>query len=318
MMRLVRAACACAAAAVLSWHSPAAAADPAIAREQLKIGYTLAQRGKCDEALPHLVESLRLDPKAITLINLADCEEKTGKLADAMAHWVDARARAQAEGARLIEEEAERRATALEPRLARLTIVLAPGAPRDAIVERDGIALGAPSLGIPLPLDPGSHSIVVKAKDRVDATTQVTIAEGDARRVEVDVGAVMAPPSALPLHREEASRSGPLSPLVVVGFGAALTGLTVGTITGILALNAGRDAERACPTLRCDAKTLDEIETGRTMGTVSSIGFVVAGAGAAVGVVGLLSGPRRQGPRSPSASVGLSVGPSSVTLRGRF
>src|SRR5262245_53786122 len=118
VMRLVRA-CAIAAAVVL-WQLPAVAGDPAIAREQLKIGYTLAQEGKCDEAVPHLTESLRLDPKAITLINLADCEEKVGKLADAMGHWVDARARAQAEGSRPIEEEATQRATALEPRLARL------------------------------------------------------------------------------------------------------------------------------------------------------------------------------------------------------
>src|SRR5690349_17832828 len=142
--------------------STAFAGDPAAAREQLKIGYTLAQGGKCAEALPHLQESLRLDAKAITLINLADCEEKVGKLTDAMSHWVDARARAQSEGNAGIHEEAERRAKELDPRLARLTIRLAPTAPPDAKVERDGIVLGVPSMGIPLPVDPGAHTVTVK------------------------------------------------------------------------------------------------------------------------------------------------------------
>ena len=86
------------ASALLFASSSAHAGDPAAAREQVKLGYQLAQDGKCEEAIPHFVESLRLDAKAITLINLASCEEKTAKLADALGHWVEARARAQAEG----------------------------------------------------------------------------------------------------------------------------------------------------------------------------------------------------------------------------
>src|SRR4051812_7852759 len=98
------------ACALLFASSPARAGDPAAAREQVKLGYQLAQDGKCVEAIPHFVESLRLDVKAVTLINLAACEEKTQKLADALGHWVEARARAQAEGNARIEEEAENKA----------------------------------------------------------------------------------------------------------------------------------------------------------------------------------------------------------------
>lgn len=316
-MRLLRA-CAVASAIVLSWQVPAAAGDPALAREQLKIGYLLAQEGKCNEALPHLLESLRLDPKAITLINLADCEEKVGKLTEAVGHWVDARVRAQAEGARPIEEEAEKRSTALEPRLPRLTIVLAPGVPKDAVVERDGIGLGAPSLGIPLPLDPGAHSIVVRANGRLDRTTQVTVGEGEVKRIEVGVGDSVAPPVALsPAMRDEAPTPRSSSPLVFVGFGAAALGLTVGTITGIIALDAARDAEKACPTLRCDPKTLDDVEAGRTMGTISTAGFIIAGVGTAIGIYGLLSGEKGS-PKKTDASIGVSAAPSFVGLRGRF
>ncbi|MBX3202463.1 MAG: hypothetical protein KF894_30335 [Labilithrix sp.] len=305
------------AAAVLLWQLPAAAGDPVTAREQLKIGYLLAQENKCDEALPHLVESLRLDPKAITLINLADCEEKVGKLSDAMGHWVDARARAQSEGLRPIEEEATARATALEPRLARLTIVLAPSAPKDAVVERDGVVLGAPSMGVALPLDPGAHTILVRVQGREDATTQLTLGEGEAKRVELQAGAPRAGAPLTPPPAREPASSSALSPLVFVGFGVAAAGLAAGSVTGLMALGAGSDAKAACPDLRCrDASALDDVEAGRTLGTVSTISFIVAGAGAAVGVYGLLWA--KPSATKPSPSVGVSVAPTSVALRGSF
>jgi hypothetical protein len=310
------------AAAVVFWQFPAAAGDPAIAREQLKVGYTLAQEGKCEEAIPHFVESLRLDPKAITLINLADCEEKVGKFADAMGHWVDARVRAQAESARPIEEEAETRANALDPRLARLTIVLAPTAPKDAVVERDGIVLGSPSLGIPLPVDPGGHAIVVKAKGHPDSTAQVNLLEGEQKRVEVDAGGGAAPVTPSPgsgiVEAPPPTTSSSLSPLVFVGFGVAAAGLAVGGITGLMALNAGSEAEKDCPTLRCDQKTLDDIESGRTLGTISTIGFVVAGAGAALGIYGLVSGGSKGTPAKSDPSVAVSFAPTGMALRGTF
>lgn len=309
---------ACVIAAAVLWQLPAAAGDPTIAREQLKIGYMLAQEGKCDEALPHLEESLRLDPKPITLINLADCEEKLGKLTDAMSHWVDARARAQAERLRPIEEEATVRATTLEPRLPRLTIVLSPRAPTDTIVERDGRTLGAPSIGIPLPVDPGRHAIVVRAKGREDATVLVDLGEGESTRVEVEPGAVVASAIAVtePPTVGVAPRGRATSPLAFVGFGAAVVGAAVGSVTGIMALGAGADAKSACPDQRCrDPRALDDVRAGQTLGTVSTIAFVAAGVGAAVGVYGLLWGGK-SGRRD--ASVGVSFGPADVAIRGTF
>lgn len=298
-----------------------------VAREQLKIGYGLAQEGKCDKALPHFLESLRLDPKAITLINLADCEEQLGKLADALGHWVDARSRAQSEGARAIEEEAERRANALEPRLARLTIALAPNAPKDAVVERDGIALGRPSLGIPLPLDPGRHRLVVKARGYPNGVLEVNLGEGEAKSVEVDVGGPPLgqepppPPAPGPDEPRPTTGASP-SALVFVGFGAALAGIAVGTVTGMMAIGAGNSAEASCPNQRCATQAEldavnDELASGRTMGTVSTVAFVVAGVGAAVGVAGLLAGSKVS-PKKSDPSVGVSMSPSFLSLRGRF
>jgi hypothetical protein len=303
--------------ALMLASSHARAGDPAAAREQVKIGYGLAQEGKCADAIPHFAESLRLDPKAITLINLAQCEEKTGKLADALGHWVEARAKAQAEGNVAIESEAEKRARVLEPKLPKLSIVLAgaAGSAPGAEVVRDGIVLGPASMGVPLPVNPGAHTLVVRAKDREDTTETVTIAEGETKRVELKLGAakkVVAAPVTSPAAKE--NETGGTSPLVYLGFGVALVGVGVGSVTGILAIGRGSDAKNACPEGVC--KTADDEDAakgGQTLGTISTIGFIVGGVGAAVGIYGLVWGK----PKS-SASVAVSVGPTGGGLRGTF
>lgn len=296
----------------LGSSSAARAGDPVAAREQVKLGYQLAQDGKCEAAIPHFVESLKLDVKAITLINLASCEEKTSRLADALGHWVEARARAQAEGNAGIEEEAEKRAKALEPRLPKLTVAV-PGAPADLEVTRDGVALGAASMGIALPVNPGAHTLVVHAKGHEDRTEIVTLAEGETKRVDLKMGAVkIEKPAASGAPGAEREPRG-MSPLVFVGFGTAIAGVGVGTVTGILAFGKASTARDACPNERCTPAGIEAVDSGRTLATVSTIGFIVGGVGAGVGLYGLLLGKP-----AASSSVAVSLGPTGGALRGTF
>jgi hypothetical protein len=305
----------------------ARAGDAAAARELLKEGYALAQQGKCDEAIPHLLESLKLESKAITLINLADCEEKSGRLADALGHWVDARARAVAEGNGPIELEAEKRAKALEPRLPRLVVAVREGTPAGATVLRDGVALGDVSLGVPLPVNPGAHTVEVKAEGFADSVTEVSLDEGEEKRIEVAVGeplpaeAGAAVPGA-PDGRDAGptTRTGGPGPLVWAGFGVAGAGLAVGTVTGLMALGKASAVKTACPGGECrDQAALDDVSAGRTLGTVSTVAFVVGGVGALVGIYGLVSGGgARTGAATTKPHVALDLGPTGGGLRGTF
>ena len=298
--------------AVLVAPAVARAADPAAAREQLKMGYELAQDGKCDKAIPHLLESLRLDPRAITLINLASCEEKTGRWAAALGHWADARARAQAETATLIEEEATKRVRDLEKKIPRLTIVLASGSPPGTEVTRDGVVLGAVSLGVALPVDPGSHTVVARAPGRADGSKTVALSEGESTRVEVTPGGPAATKSDAAASSDALAKSngasgrggGGTSPLVWIGFGTAIAGVTIGSISGLLALERASNAKEACPENRClDPGDIDRVEGGRTLGWISTISFAVAGVGALVGIYGL---------------VAVKPAPNGVAVVGRF
>ncbi|MBX3185941.1 MAG: tetratricopeptide repeat protein [Labilithrix sp.] len=316
-MRLGRVACAIVVASACSLTSATArAGDPAAAREQVKLGYKLAQAGKCEEALPHFVESLRLDVKAITLINLAACEEKTGKMAEALGHWVEARSRAEIENNRPILEEAEKKLKALEPRVPRITLALTD-APPDTEIERDGVVLGPASLNVPLPVNPGAHTIVVRAKGREDTTASIAIAEGESKRVELRLGAPAKPAERAPVAPAPSAPetpSGSTSPLVYVGFGVGGAGLIAGAVTGLMAFGAASSAKTSCPSGVCeDRSQVDDANSGKTLGTVSTIAFIVGGAGVALGVYSLVWGKP-----TPSTSLAVSVGPTGGVVRGTF
>jgi hypothetical protein len=169
------------------------ALDPAAAREHLTQGYKLKQQGQLKEALPHFVESLRLDPKLKTTINLADCEEKLGMLVEAQSHWLMARDRAAREGDDRVKQEAEQRVASLGTRMPRLNIRFAPGVPADAQVYRDDVMLGRVSLGTALPTNPGEHKISVRAEGHEDSKYTIKLGERDSKTLTVDVGPVGKP-----------------------------------------------------------------------------------------------------------------------------
>lgn len=170
------------------------ALDTAAAREHLTQGYKLKQQGQLKDALPHFVESLRLDPKLKTAINLADCEEKLGMLVEAQSHWLLARDKASREGDTRVKQEAEQRLAALDTRMPRLNIQFAPGVPADAQVYRDDVLLGRVSLSTALPTNPGEHKISVRAPGHEDSKYSIKLNERDSRSLTVDVGPVSKTP----------------------------------------------------------------------------------------------------------------------------
>ena len=65
----------------------AAGRDPAAAEVLFQEGRDAVQRGNWPLACSKFRESERLDPGVGTLMNLADCEEKIGRLASAWERW---------------------------------------------------------------------------------------------------------------------------------------------------------------------------------------------------------------------------------------
>lgn len=124
----------------------------------------LMAAGKYDEACPKFAESQRLDPATGTLLNLAACHEKQGKLATAWIEYSDAQFAARRDGREDRVDYARERAAELEPKLSRLTLQLDAGADHAGLeIELDGAALGRAVVGAPMPVDPGSHTLRASA-----------------------------------------------------------------------------------------------------------------------------------------------------------
>ena len=115
--------------------------------------------GKYAEACPKLAESQRLDPSPGTILNLAICEERRGRIATA---WVKFKelldtTRPEDPRARLAREHI----AALGPSIPHLRIRLEVQPGQTLVVLLDGAKLGPASLDVPLPIDPGPHRVEV-------------------------------------------------------------------------------------------------------------------------------------------------------------
>jgi hypothetical protein len=67
----------------LSFVTRAASADSAAAEALFREGRDAAKHGDLETACADFAESQRLDPAPGTLLNLAECEEKLGRVASA-------------------------------------------------------------------------------------------------------------------------------------------------------------------------------------------------------------------------------------------
>jgi hypothetical protein len=121
---------------------------------------------------------------------------------------------------------------------------------------------------------------------------------------------VVAPPAPV----ATASRT---SPLVWIGFGFGAAGLVAGSVTGAIAFSKTSTVKDECPTKTCDPSHQSDIDAAKRFGTISTISFAVAGAGAIVGVIGLLSSGSSE-PRPSSAGVSWWIGPGTAGVAGAF
>ncbi len=272
--------------------------DPAAAEALFSAARTDLANGNVREACRKFEESQRLDPAVGTVINLAACLEKLGRLASAWEKWQQAR--------RLLNPADERnavvikRAKAIDQRVPRLTLRLTTDHPLSTTVLRDGVQLGPAALSVPLPVDPGLHVLVVRTPGHEDRRYEIDMREGQKRELVLEVGAEKksapretpgveeAAPSEPPPSKEPVSDDlyrPPVLGYVLLGAGAAAA--VVGTVAGIGALNKKSEMDDDCSTQGgqrvCGPAGLDAADSGKTFATVSNIAFVVAAVGLGAG-----------------------------------
>jgi hypothetical protein len=246
-------------------------------------GTALMQQQRYAEACPKLAESVRLEPGTGVLLRLGLCDQQLGKTASAWSAFHEAAERAQRAGDEALRQLAEKRADEIAPSVPRVRFLVAPGLGAESTtLSCDGTALDASVLGAPIPIDPGVHSVEAASDGRTFSRQAFTLVARDA------VVTIAIPPSPLATPGEErgAARSSGLPPqrsaaLVVGGVGVA--GLLVGSVLGLVALSSWNSAKSECASnfSGCTPAALDRQSSIHAEATLSTVGFVVGGAGLA-------------------------------------
>ena len=296
-------------------------ADRADARTLFDEARKLMTDGKFAVACPKLEESQRIDPGMGTQFNLAECQQKIGKLASAWENFLEVANNAKNAGQPAREAVARGRALALAPKLGKLVVAVDPAA-GDVTIKRDGVELRKPLWGTPVPVDSGDHEIVASAPGKLPFKKTIPIPAGPGT-VNFSVPVLVdAPPDArswAPVDVSAAAQPAGPSPrrlggIVVGGIGLATVG--VGGLLGLAAKGKANDSDKNCSPQNqdlCTGPAAAERADAVSLGNVAT-GVVVAGAVvAAVGVVLFVTAPS-----SARKTTGLLVGPGSLSLRGSF
>jgi hypothetical protein len=319
-------------AACLAFAPAARAGGEAAAEALFAEAKSLVAQKRYAEACPKFAESNRLDRGAGTLIHLADCYENNKQTASAWATYKEAASAAQAIDRKPWETLANKRAAALEPRLARIT-VLVPAPVSKIEVARDGEKLTEASWGVALPADVGAHTVEGTAPGFKPFTLTVAVAKDGERkevvvpRLEALPAAVVAAPAApeapapgrAPADDASVSRGGGQRSLGLLAAGVGIAGLAVGAVTGVLAMGKNDDGKALCPTAgACGSREgVDAIASAKSLGAVATIGFGAGGALLVSGAVLYLTAPAS---RTPPLRVVPALGAqqAGVSLGGAF
>jgi hypothetical protein len=257
----------------------------------------------------------------------------------------------------------EARATALalsdslESRIPGLRVAL-KGAPdtTKVTVEIDGNAIPPAALIAFRKLNPGAHTVLARY-GTATRKEDVTLKEGENRDVALDFTGEPVPPvgptgaaggAVSPAGKGSAGTSvgtseggtsadtsgaspGPWKTLMLVGFGVGGAGIIAGSVSGILAFTKASAAKSVpasqggCNGDNCGPGSASDINASRLDGTVSTVSFIFAGAGVALGVTSLVlaksSAPKDSAPAAApttSARIVPWLGLGSAGVVGTF
>lgn len=308
--------------AMVAITAPAAAQQSAVdqARSLAQDAAEQLEQGKFAEALDAASKAEGLYHAAIHLSIIGQSLEGLGRLAEAADTYERLAAeQLPATAAPVFKKAQETGNERLRALLARVPSLLVkvrvpggPGADGDVTVTVDGKPFEVRAVATRL--DPGKRTIRAEAPGHAPVVREIDLPEkGGVVVVDIELrpeGAPAQPPPEKPAEAEPAAEPGSIVP-AVVAFSIGGVGLGVGAVTGAIFLSQMGDLHDRCPEDRCDAAAQGDIDSAGTMGNVSTIGFGVGIAGAAVGVV--LLALRSDGGASTSASTPARA-PGSVAL----
>jgi hypothetical protein len=280
------------------------------ARKQFQEGMALSAANNCSAALTKFRAVANVKMTANVAFNIAECEERLGKLVSALGNY--RLAASQAQGDPKSKDVASRvadRIDALDARIPKLTIKRGKGADV-ASIELDGSELGASQLSAATPVDPGSHTVVAKIGDKVYAQDKVILVEKESKTFEVKINAPVAKIEKAPVDEPKIDPVVPPPPPAkskapaVAALGVGGLGVILGATFMAVRGGALSDLDKLCGgDTSCPPSAQPTADKGRLFTGLADASFVVGAAGLVTGIVMLAtSGPAK--PKATSAFLG--------------
>jgi hypothetical protein len=262
---------------------------------------------------------------------------KLGKLVEAAERYVDVTRLDTSSGETAVHEQAKKDARAeheaLVPKIPKLVVRVAGVDSSEVSVTIDGVPMANALIGEQRPVNPGSHVVQGKRGDEV-VDERVSLSQGGQEAVELvfkggplavpaAAGAAAQPGAASNDERTSYSESGDRarskgnSTLRTFGWISLVTGgvgLVAGGITGIVSLDWKSQIEN-------DNELYNDANTNRykSLSAVSVGCLIGGGVLTTAGVIILIATPSSaSADNADQRFVGVSVGPGSVSVRGKF
>jgi hypothetical protein len=279
--------------------------DRSLAQSLFDQAKRLMAAGDYEHACPKLEESQKLDPGGGTLLNLALCHEKQGKVAMAWTEFKEALSAAKRDGREERVTAAQQHITALEPKLPWLTLNVEKPADGEN-VELDGASLGRAAWGSPVAIDPGTHELHATAPNRQAWTGSFTIVIAEKKSVPVPelvaaaaasgAAAATAEPGAEPSVQQQTQEPARGSKTRTLGWvigGAGVVATGVGVYFGIDTFKKKKQSDDECPTdTTCSAHGVELNNQAHTSAWISNIGIGLGIVGIGVGTYLVITGNR--------------------------
>lgn len=297
------------------------------ARAKFQQGTELEQAGDWGTALTRFREvgQVRMTPQV--RYHIAVCEEHLGQLAVALGGYKLALQDADKVRAKSFKTSVQQHISDLRTRIPKILIKRGKGA-EAAKIELDGVTLGASSIGVPVPVDPGPHTIRAKAPGREPFSDTLTVAEKQQESVEVTLKptpstAGTAGPVGGEKHTVKVKPHSKVVPFIIGGVGVA--SLAASGTFFFLKNKAISDLNEQCPAdhNQCPDSARGTYDKAKTENLVSEITLGVGVAGVGTAVVLLLT-TGKQPEAKPADKAGLRVLPSApgspagASVVGRF
>jgi hypothetical protein len=303
--------------------------NTAIAEGLFHDGKKLLDAKKFAEACPKFEESARLDPSSGVELALGICYEGLGKTASAWAAYQTAVSLARRDNRRDRERAANARASALEPKLAHITLDVPPEVAQLAglIVKEDSVVIGAAAWKN-APIDPGTHALEVSATGKKPWSTSFTVDEtlalktitvprlDDLPQPVGDEGQLVGGHGERVVIVDQRATY-PFRTVSYITLSVGLASIVGASILGGIAIGDAGDAHKVCPQSTCsNAAGISENNTAGSLADWSTALFIVGGISLVATIAFFIIHPST--PSSHGIAIHPLLGPNAAGIGGVF